>query len=116
MTRGAAISIAILALVALALILLLGRHSGAAGSSGYKPASQTQANEINRATGRTGTCSAGRQCHIDPRSRKDKLMCDRSDGHLSSHGSVGFRCDLWLSALTMTVSVAACRARIPAAP
>ena len=32
MTRGAAISIALLALIALALIMLLGRHGGAANS------------------------------------------------------------------------------------
>jgi hypothetical protein len=31
--------------------MLLGRQSGAASLPGYKPASQTQASEINQATG-----------------------------------------------------------------
>ena len=45
MTRGAMISIALLALIALLLIMLLGRQ-GAAGTVD-KGESKTQANEIN---------------------------------------------------------------------
>jgi hypothetical protein len=51
MTGGAAFSIAIPALVALALNVLLGSHSGAASLPDYRPASQTQADEINQAAG-----------------------------------------------------------------
>jgi hypothetical protein len=64
MTRDAAISIAVLALVTLVLIMLLGRHSGGASlpdhlaSTVDKRTSQAQADEINQARECTATCSA----------------------------------------------------------
>ena len=73
MTRGAMISIALLALIALLLIMLLGRH-GVAGTVD-KGESKTQTNEINVARECATTCSSVRQCHIDPGCREKAITC-----------------------------------------
>jgi hypothetical protein len=60
------ISIALLALIALLLIMLLGRH-GVAGTVD-KGESKSQTNEINVARECATICSSVRQCHLDPHS------------------------------------------------
>jgi hypothetical protein len=73
MTRGAMISIALLALIAFLFITLLGRY-GVAGTID-KGESKTQTNEINEARKCATTCSSLRQCHIDPGCQEKQLTC-----------------------------------------
>jgi hypothetical protein len=67
------ISIALLALIALLLIMLFGRHGVAAAIDEGK--SKTQTNEMNVARECASTCSSVRQCHIDPGCREKQLTC-----------------------------------------
>jgi hypothetical protein len=93
----------------------IGRRSGAASLPDYKPASQTPANEINRATGVQGPAPQVGNVTLIHASARTNSRVTAATVAFSSHGW-GDRCDLWLSALTMIVSVAVCTASIPTAP